>query len=63
MRHMSINPSPNPPNPPSAAEPQPKGAPRAPVPPARRNNGEADSPQAAPEPHGNTPVNPDQADG
>lgn len=61
------------PNPPSAAEPQPKGAgaPRVPtLEPTQRDNhgeaksphGEARSPRVAPEP-AVTPVNPDQADG
>jgi len=53
------------PNPPSAAEPQPKpGAPdnaAAPRPPKPQKG--AAEPQVAPEPGGDTPVNPDQSDG
>jgi len=54
------------PNPPSAAEPQPKpgsdkkGVAPAPSPAPRKG---AEHPQVAPEPPGDTPVNPDQSDG
>jgi hypothetical protein len=56
----------NAPNPPSAAEPQPKpaakgqDAPPAPSPAPRKG---ADGEQVAPVPPGGTPVNPDQSDG
>ena len=60
----------NAPNPPSAAEPQPKpgtatkDAPPAPEPAPRKGiGGDAPSPQVAPEPPGGTPVNPEQSDG
>jgi hypothetical protein len=58
------------PNPPSAAEPQPKpgadakDAPPRPSPAPRKvSNGEVVSPQVAPVPPDDMPVNPDQSDG
>ena len=55
------------PNPPSAAEPQPKpgteAAREAPAVPLPRKRVDENEPQVAPEPAGETPVNPDQSDG
>jgi hypothetical protein len=54
------------PNPPSAAEPQPKpgtGEQGAAPPPSPTPHKGPKEPQVAPEPGGDTPVNPDQSDG
>lgn len=54
------------PNPPSAAEPQPKpgsGKEGIAPPPSPAPRKGVEQPQVAPEPPGDTPVNPDQSDG